>query len=105
MSDTYDGFCGLYNADDELHNGTCWELIKVVNESDTVYGYVDGKADIVVPFVFENDMSAYRAYKYYRDQPTSEFGELELYRMRLRFTVRERMYTLDAMVPENHWDY
>ena len=105
MSDTYMGFTRAFDADQELHNGTFFELIKVENVNDTVYGYIDGKADVVIPFVFKNEISAERAYKFYRNLPTQEFGELELYRMLLRFSVRERTYTLDAIVPDNDWDY
>ena len=105
MSDKYIGFTRVFDADQELHNGSFYELYKAENENDTVYGYIDGNADIVVPFVFKNTISAERAYKHFRNLPTQEFGELELYRMLLRFSVRERTYTLDAIVPNNDWDY
>ncbi|MBQ7631473.1 MAG: WG repeat-containing protein, partial [Paludibacteraceae bacterium] len=105
MSDTYVGFTRVFDADQELHNGSFFELYTIQNVNDTVYGYIDGKAEIVVPFVFNNTISAERAYKHFRNLPTQEFGELELYRMLLRFSVRERTYTLDAIVPNNDWDY
>ena len=105
MSDKYLGFTRVFDADQELHNGSFYELYKIENEKDTVFGYVDGKADVVVPFVFNNTVSAERAYKYFRDLPTQEFGELELFRMLLRFSVRERTYKLDSIVPNNDWDY
>lgn len=105
MSEKADGFSNVYKADDELHNGTFWQLYQVKNETDTVYGFIDGKAELVVPFVFYNDASAYRAYKFYRDKPTQLFDDLETYRLYLRFSTRERTYTLDAIVPDNHWDF
>lgn len=105
MSEKADGYANVYKADDELHNGTFWQLYQVKNETDTVYGFIDGKAELVVPFVFYNDASAYRAYKFYRDKPTQLFDDLETYRLYLRFSTRERTYTLDAIVPDNHWDF
>ncbi len=104
MSDKFSGFTRVFDADQELHNGSFFELYKI-QDNDTVYGFIDGKADEVVPFVFKNEVSSERAYKYYCNLPTQEFDELELYRMMLRFSIRERTYTLDAIIPNNEWDY
>ena len=105
MSGTADGFNGVYVADQALHGGSFWELYKIENGTDTLYGFVDGKADEVIPYIFNNDESSYKAYLYYRNEPTQVFDEIGLYRLMLQFTMRERKYTLDGIVPEKHWDY
>lgn len=104
LSEQVNGCDGVFNADKELHNSTFFRCYNIVN-NDTTYGYIDGFADEVLPFIFNEKSKANNAYLIYKDLPTVTFNELEKYRLVLYFSRRERTYQLDGIVPVNDWDY
>ena len=70
-----------------------------------LYGYVNANAEVVVPVVFENVDWAKKAYQKYKDLPASTFTEVDIYRVRLHHTLRERTYELNSVIPNSDWDY
>ena len=107
---TFDNYEGAYISN-ELHDNVIFGVYNITkaqssNEQDTNdYGFIDGFGDVVIPFVFSDPEHAYQAYMLYRYEPTRTFSDLDLYRMLLRFTRRDRTYKLDSIVPEEDWDY
>lgn len=107
---TFDQYEGAYISN-ELHDNVIFGVYNVSkakssDEEDTYdYGFIDGFGDVVIPFVFSDPEHAYKAYMLYRYEPTHNFTDLDLYRMLLRFTRRDRTYKLDSIVPEEDWDY
>ena len=72
---------------------------------DTLWGYVNSNAEVVLPAIFTNKKTAYNAYLYYRNLPVQEFSDIDIYRLPLWFSRRERTYKLDAVILDNEWDY
>ena len=100
----YRGTMKSYNAHPEYHNG---QIRLLYEESDDTkkYGLVNGFAEEVVPFIFEDENQAYKAYLYYRDKPLQKFGYFDTERLKLFFSRRSRTYTPYSIVPDSDWDY
>lgn len=120
-SDPFDGFIKSYKASAEhgilfrIYNraGSTrgaktierWNMSETVQKGDTLWGYVNENAEIVLPAIFTDKQTAFNAYLYYRDLPVQEFSDIDIYRLPLWFSRRERTYKLDAVIPDNEWDY
>lgn len=123
-SDPFDGFRGGYKASAE--HGNLFKMYNLANSTnsantikrwneqeikvaelagDTLWGYVNSNAEVVLPTIFTNKETAFNAYLYYRDLPVQEFSDIDIYRLPLWFSRRERTYKLDAVIPDNEWDY
>lgn len=103
ISDIYAGYTKALIAP-SVHGGLCFEVFQETN-STKLYGYVNAHAKIVVPVVFENVDWAQKAYKAYKDVPAMMFTEIDVYRLRLHHTLRERTYKLNSIIPNSDWDY
>lgn len=102
-SPIYSGCSDVLNAP-SLHGGICYEVYQNSN-GKKLYGYVNAHAEVVVPVVFERIDWAYRAYLEYKDSPAATFTEIDVYRLRLNHTLRERTYKLNSVIPTSDWDY
>lgn len=123
-SEPYDGFVGGYKASAE--HGSLFKMYNLANSTnsenvikrwseqeikvaelagDTLWGYVNSNAEVVLPAIFTNKKTAYNAYLYYRNLPVQEFSDIDIYRLPLWFSRRERTYKLDAVILDNEWDY
>lgn len=87
-----------------VHGGLCFEVFQETKGSK-LYGYVNAHAEIVVPIVFENVDWAKKTYKEYKELPAATFTEIDVYRVRLHHTLRERTYELNSIIPNSDWDY
>lgn len=123
-SEPYDGFVGSYIASAE--HGNLFQMYNLANSAnnanvikrwseqeltvvelggDTLWGYVNSNAEVVLPAIFTNKKTAFNAYLYYRDLPMPELSDIDIYRLPIWFSRRERTYKLDAVIPDNEWDY
>lgn len=99
----YSGYTNVFIAP-SVHGGLCFEVYQEA-DGDKLYGYVNANAEVVVPVVFENVDWAKKAYQKYKDLPASTFTEVDVYRVRLHHTLRERTYELNSVIPNSDWDY
>ncbi len=99
----YSGYTNVFVAP-SVHGGLCFEVYQESNGAK-LYGYVNAQAEVVVPVVFENVDWAKKAYKEYKDLPAATFTEIDVYRLRLNHTLRERTYELNSIIPSSDWDY
>lgn len=99
----YSGYTNVFVAP-SVHGGLCFEVYQEAKGAK-LYGYVNAQAEVVVPVVFENVDWAKKAYKEYKDLPAATFTEIDVYRLRLNHTLRERTYELNSIIPSSDWDY